>query len=105
MPDTPENQSIYPQQGGQKPGPGFPIARLIAVTDLCSGAILDAAFGRFQGKGSDEQSLLRSVSGLFESGDIILGDAFFPSFLFIIAMREKGVDILMEQMGGRRKKY
>ena len=103
MPDTPENQSIYPQQGGQKPGLGFPIARLIAVTDLCSGAILDAAFGRFQGKGSDEQSLLRSVSGLFESGDIILGDAFLPSFLFIIAMREKGVDILMEQMGGRRK--
>ena len=103
MPDTKENQSIYPQQGGQKPGLGFPIARLIAVTDLFSGAILDVAFGRFQGKGSDEQSLLRSVSGLFESGDIILGDAFFPSFLFIIAMREKGVDILMEQMGGRRK--
>ncbi|MBV1876708.1 MAG: hypothetical protein KUG79_03600 [Pseudomonadales bacterium] len=47
--------------------------------------------------------MLRSVSGLFESGDIILGDAFFPSFLFIIAMREKGVDLLMEQMGGRRK--
>ncbi|MBV1876714.1 MAG: hypothetical protein KUG79_03630, partial [Pseudomonadales bacterium] len=53
MPDTPENQSIYRQQGGQKPGLGFPVARLIAVTDLCSGAILDAAFGRFQGKGSD----------------------------------------------------
>ena len=34
MPDTEENQRVYPQQGGQKPGLGFPISRLLAVTDL-----------------------------------------------------------------------
>jgi hypothetical protein len=101
MPDTGANQSVYPQQGGQKPGLGFPISRLVAVTDLYSGAVLDVAFGRFAGKGSDEQSLLRLLSGLFESGDIILGDAFFPSYIFIAEMLEKGVDILMEQIGGR----
>lgn len=103
MPDTEENQSAYPQQRGQKPGLGFPICRLVAVTDLCSGAILDAAFGRFKGKGSDEQTLLRSLHGIFESGDIILGDAFFPTYIFIAEMLEKGVDILMEQYGSRRR--
>ena len=103
MPDTQENQSVYPQQGGQKPGLGFPIARLVAVTDLNSGAVQGAAFGRFQGKGTDEKSLLRSLSDIFEAGDIILGDAFFPSYLFIAEMLDKGVDILMEQFGSRRR--
>lgn len=103
MPDTEENQRVYPQQGSQRPGLGFPICRLLAVTDLCSGSVLDIAFGRFMGKGSDEQSLLRSISDVFESGDIVLGDAFFPTYLFIAEMLEKGVDILMEQHGGRRR--
>ena len=103
MPDTDANQSVYPQQGGQKPGLGFPISRLVAVTDLCSGAILDVAFGRFMGKGSDEQSLFRTLNSLFETGDIILGDAFFPSYILMAEMLEKGVDILMEQMGARRR--
>lgn len=94
---------MYPQQGGQKPGLGFPICRLLAVTDLYSGAVLDMTFGRFMGKGSDEQSLLRRLSGLFEPGDIVLGDAFFPTYLFIAEMLEKGVDILMEQLGARRR--
>ena len=103
MPDTEENQSVYPQQGGQKSGLGFPISRLVAVTDLYSGGILDVAFGRFMGKGSDEQSLFRSLSGLFEAGDVILGDAFFPSYILMAEMLEKGVDIVMEQMGARRR--
>ncbi len=55
------------------------------------------------GKGNDEQSLLRSLSGMFEAGDIILGDAFFPTYLFLAEMLEKGVDILMEQYGARRR--
>lgn len=103
MPDTKENQNVYPQQGSQKLGLGFPISRLLAVTDLCSGALLGAAFGRFMGKGSDEQTLLRSLSGMFESGDVILGDAFFPTYIFIAEMLEKNVDIVMEQLGSRRR--
>ena len=31
MPDTPENQAAYPQQKSQKPGCGFPIARILVV--------------------------------------------------------------------------
>ena len=32
MPDTSDNQKIYPQQGGQKPGLGFPICRIVGIT-------------------------------------------------------------------------
>ena len=103
MPDTPENQVTYPQQRGQKEGLGFPICRVVGITCLASGALLNANIGRFNGKGGDEQTLLRSIQETLESGDILIGDAFFPTFFFIAAMREQGVDILMEQMGARKR--
>ncbi|MBL3589000.1 MAG: IS4 family transposase, partial [gamma proteobacterium endosymbiont of Lamellibrachia anaximandri] len=103
MPDTPKNQAAYPQQRGQKTGLGFPICRVVGITSLASGALLNAAVGRFNGKGGDEQTLLRSIQGTLESGDILMGDAFFPTFFFIVAMREQGVDILMEQLGARKR--
>ena len=44
MPDTPENQEAYPQVYNQKPGLGFPIARLGAITSLWCGAIVNLGF-------------------------------------------------------------
>ena len=74
MPDTPANQREYPQPDTQKPGLGFPLARLAAVFSLASGAILDLAIGRYAGKGQSESGLLRALWGLFRPGDVVLGD-------------------------------
>ncbi len=41
MPDTPANQYDYPQPDTQKPGLGFPLARIAAVFSLACGAVLD----------------------------------------------------------------
>jgi len=82
MPDTLQNQAAFPQQRAQQPGLGFPICRLVGVTCLASGVLLNAAIGRFQGKGGDEQTLLRSLEETFEAGDIILGDALFATYFF-----------------------
>ena len=103
MPDTAANQTAFPQQRGQAPGLGFPICRLVGITCLSSGALLNAAVGRFNGKGSDEQTLLRSIQETFQPGDIVLGDAFFATYFFIADMQAKGIDILMEQNGARRR--
>jgi hypothetical protein len=40
MPDTEENQLRYPQHGGQAPGAGFPIARMVGVMSLSTGAVI-----------------------------------------------------------------
>jgi len=80
LPDTAANQAIYPQQGGQKPGLGFPICRIVAITCLASGAVLNAAMGSFKGKGGCEQTLLRSLLDTFEPGDMMLGDAFYGTY-------------------------
>jgi hypothetical protein len=50
MPDTPENQQKFPQQSNQKPGLGFPICRVLAVSCLFSGVILNAAISPLKGK-------------------------------------------------------
>lgn len=103
MPDTEANQAAFPQQGGQRPGLGFPICRIVGITCLSSGALLNAAVGRFNGKGGDEQTLLRSLQDTFESGDVVMGDAFFATYFFIATMQARGVDILMEQHGSRQR--
>lgn len=103
MPDTDDNQSVFPQQSGQKPGLGFPICRVLAVICLASGSVLNAAMGPFKGKGTSEQALLRTVIDTFKDGDIVLGDAYFASYFLIAQMRARGADILFEQYGSRKR--
>ncbi len=43
MHDTPVNQKKYPQQSNQKEGLGFPICRIVGITCLSSGAVLNVA--------------------------------------------------------------
>jgi hypothetical protein len=45
MPDTPDNQARYPQPSSQAPGVGFPLARLVGVICLSTGAVIDAVIG------------------------------------------------------------
>ena len=61
MPDTPENQAVYPQPSTQAPGVGFPLARLVVMICLATGVALDAAIGLHQGQGSGELSLARRL--------------------------------------------
>jgi len=103
MPDTAPNQAAYPQQGGQSVGLGFPICRVVGITCLASGALLNAAIGRFKGKGGDEQTLLRSIQDTFQPGEIVLGDAYYATYFFIAKMQSRGIDILMEQNGMRKR--
>jgi hypothetical protein len=77
MPDTPENQALYPQPDGQKPGLGFPIARLVGVISLAMGSLLDYAIAPYQGKQTGELALLRSILSCFFPGDILLADRYY----------------------------
>ena len=101
MPDTPQNQAHYPQPSTQAPGVGFPLARLVLVVCLATGAALDAAIGPHQGKGSGELSLVRSLIGAFDPGDVMLADALYCNYFLIATLMAAGVDVLMEQNGAR----
>lgn len=103
LPDTKENQATYPQPNSQKAGLGFPICRMVGLLCLGSGALLDAAMGPCEGKGSDEQSLLREMLDSLQSDDILLGDAFYATYFLLCELVRGGVDGLFEQHGGRKR--
>ena len=57
MPDTQENQAVYPQPSTQASGVGFPLARLVMVICLATGAALYMAVGPHSGKSTGELGL------------------------------------------------
>lgn len=89
MPDTPENQEVWPQSASQKPGCGFPTARICACFSLESGALLSYALGN---KKSSELPLFRQQWQTFKQGDIFLGDKGFCSYYDIVNLKKQGVD-------------
>ena len=94
MPDTPKNQQVFPQNPAQKPGLGFPIARLVAIISLATGAVLDVAIGPYLGKQTGETALLRLLWDALVAGDIVLGDRCFSSFFGIAPLIRRGVDVV-----------
>ncbi len=97
MPDTPENQAEYPQPGTQKPGLGFPIARLVAVLSLSCAAVLGLAVGPYKGKQAGETALFRTLLGTLDAGDVLLADRYYASFCNVALLLARGVDSLFRQ--------
>ncbi len=89
MPDTMENQAVWPQSGTQKPGCGFPSARVCACFSLESGSLLSYEIGN---KKNHELPLLRKQWKTFRAGDIFLGDKGFCSYYDVAKFKEQGVD-------------
>lgn len=103
LPDTPANQAVFPQQRSQQPGLGFPVSRIVGITCLASGVVINAAMGPYKGKGGSEHALLRSLLSDLQRGDILLGDALYGSYFVLAECLRRGVDVVFEQNGGRRR--
>jgi hypothetical protein len=105
MLDTEENQERYPQPSTQALGVGFPLARLVMVICLATGAVIDAATGRFKGKGQSELGLFRRLAAAFQPGDVMLADALYCNYFLIATMVKAGVDVLFAQNGARNTDF
>ncbi len=89
MPDTAENQQVWPQNRQQKPGCGFPQAFICACFNLQTGALLSYELGN---KKSSELLMLRKQWDTFNAGDIFLGDKGYCSYYDVSKLSDKGVD-------------
>ncbi len=101
MPDTQENQAVYPQPSTQASGVGFPLARLVMVICLATGAALNMALGPHSGKGTGELALVRRLLDGFRPGCCVLADALYCNYFLIATLMAAGVDMLFEQNGSR----
>jgi putative transposase len=95
MPDTPENQSVYPQPTTQKEGIGFPVARMVVLLSLASAMVCGMAMGPYAGKETGETALLRQLFGQLDEGDILLGDRYYGSYFMVALLQELGVDFVV----------
>jgi hypothetical protein len=105
MPDTPANQKAFPQARTQKPGVGFPIARMVVLFALAVGTVLDAALGRYQGKRTGETALFDGLHDQLEAGDLLLADRGFSSYWELALVRQRGAHLLSRLHQGRRADF
>lgn len=99
MPDTIENQAVWPQLSSQKPGCGFPIIKMVGLFSLASGALLEEATGD---QHIHESRLFEQMWGRLEKGDVILEDRGFNSYASMALLAKRGVDTVARLHQGRK---
>jgi hypothetical protein len=102
LPDTQKNQRAYPQPGGQKPGCGFPVLKLLGVFSLNSGALLDYAKGN---KHQHELGLLQRLLDTFKAGDLVLADRGFSSYALMALLWLRKVQSLFRLHHARPRDF
>ena len=102
MPDTPELAAEFGKHygGTNRSEFPFPIARLVALVSLTSGAVIDMAVGAYK---SSEHMLLQSIcqGADWLRGAIIVGDSLYGAYAQVAQLSARGVDIISRPMGSR----
>jgi hypothetical protein len=93
MMDTPANQQTFPQSARQARGVGFPIARACAILSLATATVLDLAVGPCEGKETGETALLRGLLEDFQTGDLVIFDRYFCSYMMLALLAGRGVHV------------
>lgn len=93
MPDTAENQRVYPQPKSQKPGLGFPMIRVVVLLAFATACVVGAAFGPHQGKQTGETALFRQLLDRLRPGDVVVADRYYCSYWMIVLLKQRGVDV------------
>jgi len=94
LPDTEENQKAFPQLSSQEPGLGFPIIRMVVLLSLATAALLDMAYGPYEGKETGETALLRQLLAGLEPSDVLLADRYYCSYWLVALALARGVDVV-----------
>ena len=105
MPDTPSNQKAYPQPVAQKPGLGFPLARIASVFSLACGAVLEMGICRYAGKGQSDLGMLRTLWNLFQPGDVMLADRLMCAWTEMVMLQQRGIDCVCRLSSHRRADF
>jgi IS4 transposase len=87
-PDTPAIRKLFQQPRNIKPGCGFPMAKVLALFDAASGAILRPLICSLF---VHEASNVWMLHPLLRAGDLIIGDRAFCSYAHLVMLHARGV--------------
>ncbi|MDZ4878250.1 MAG: IS4 family transposase ISAcma16 [Chroococcidiopsis cubana SAG 39.79] len=99
MPDTVENQKAYPQPKSQKPGCGFPIAKIGVVFSLATGAAVALCIDVLN---THDIKLARQLYQFLNPSDVLLGDRAFCAYADLIVIKNLGCDAVFRKHQSRK---
>lgn len=105
MPDTLENESVFPQPQSQQEEIGFPLLRLCALISLASGVVLDYKISPFQGKGAGETTLFHQMIKDLQPNDLILGDRLYGNYSVAARLIQQNMKFLFRANSNRKIIY
>jgi putative transposase len=91
LPDTEENQKLYPQPKFQRPGCGFPIMKLMVIGSLRSGAVIHIVRGNYY---QHEMRLFHVAQPTLAPNEIIIYDRAAGHFVGAAQVRAQGADLI-----------
>ncbi len=99
MPDTVENQKSYPQPKSQKPGCGFPIAKIGVIFSLATGAAVALVIDVLN---THDIQLARKLYQFLNPLDILLGDRAFCAYADLVAIKKLNCDAVFRKHQARK---
>lgn len=97
MPDTEELQHHFPQPKSQRPGCGFPVARIVALFCWASGTLVELIVDSLK---VGELTLFRQLHDRFSSGDVVVGDRLYGAYYDLASLAQRGVHGLFRKRKG-----
>jgi hypothetical protein len=91
-PDTPELQAHFGQPGNQKPGCGFPVARILAMFHAGTGFLLDVVAAPLR---THEMAHVGEIHPTLKPGDVLVADRGFCSFAHLALLTRRGVHAVL----------
>lgn len=99
MPDTIDNQKAYPQPSSQKVGCGFPLAKIMVLFSITTGAAIEIVIDVFK---THDIKLARVLYNYLNPGDIALGDRAFCAYSDIYFLQKQSCDAIFRKHQGRK---
>jgi hypothetical protein len=92
MPDTPELQAHFGQPGAQRPGCGFPVAKILALFHAGTGLLTEVVAAPLR---SHDMARAGGVHPALGPGDVLVGDRGFCSFAHLALLAGRGVHAVL----------
>lgn len=102
MSDTKQNQAVYPQHSNQAPGCGFPIAKIVVMFSLATGAVMEVLIAAFN---TSEVVLARQLYHHLLPGEVLLADRAFGTYVDLMLVQAQQADAVFRKHQSRKSDF
>ena len=98
MSDTAANQKSYPQHSNQLTGCGFPLAKLVVLFCVTTGAVLEVAIAPFR---TSEWEMARQLYARLQSEDVVVADSAYGTYVDLVLVQAAHADAVFRKHHAR----